>query len=154
LEARYNLGIVLQNRGQFAEAVEILGGVVTGFPDAPRVKDTVIPALKGCKELLALSEQLPELLRGEVEMSPAGQSKVADVCRFRKLYANASRLYAEAFARQPGLLDDESDPLRYEAAWAAVLAGCDQGHDAFTLDAKERGRWRGQALKWLRAELT
>jgi hypothetical protein len=39
---------------------------------------------------------------------------------------------------------------RRQALW---LAGCGQGEDAGTLDAKERARLRGQALNWLRADL-
>jgi hypothetical protein len=42
---------------------------------------------------------------------------------------------------------------RYNAACSAALAGCGQGEDASSLDDQEKARLRGQALKWLQADL-
>ena len=53
----------------------------------------------------------------------------------------------------PDIADDLTTYCRYNAACAAALAGCGQGEDAAKIDAKERDRWRKQALDWLRADL-
>jgi hypothetical protein len=63
-------------------------------------------------------------------------------------------LYADAFATKPPLAEDPRTGYRYYAACAAASAGCGQGGDAAGLDDAERARWRGQALEWLRADLT
>jgi hypothetical protein len=43
---------------------------------------------------------------------------------------------------------------RYNAACAAALAAAGGGTDAGKLDGEERARLRGQALTWLRADLS
>jgi hypothetical protein len=52
------------------------------------------------------------------------------------------RLWAEAFAADPGLGDDRQAPFRYNAARAAVDA-----------DDADRAKLRAQVLGWLQAEL-
>jgi hypothetical protein len=42
---------------------------------------------------------------------------------------------------------------RYDAARAAVLAGCGRGRDAAGLDGRSGASFRRQALDWLRDEL-
>jgi serine/threonine-protein kinase len=75
-------------------------------------------------------------------------------CQFQGLNAAAARLYADAFAAAPGLLDDLAARTRYYAARAAAQAGCGRGADATQLESTERARWRRQALEWLQADLT
>jgi hypothetical protein len=68
-------------------------------------------------------------------------------------YAAAARLYAEAFAAK----DARADLLahhRYHAACASALAAAGKGEGAAKLPDKERVRLRGQALDWLKADLT
>jgi hypothetical protein len=65
----------------------------------------------------------------------------------------AFRFYSDAFAKQPKRADDLQFQHRYNAACAAVLAGCGKGKDADQSDDKERARMRQQALDWLRADL-
>jgi serine/threonine-protein kinase len=62
-------------------------------------------------------------------------------------------LLAEAFAADPRLADDLNAGWRHTAARFAALAGSGWGEDAGNLAATERGRWRRQALDWLRADL-
>ena len=64
-----------------------------------------------------------------------------------------ARLYAAAFAADPGLTKDLAAGHRYRAARVAAQAGCGQGADATDL-GKKRARWRAQARQWLRADLT
>jgi serine/threonine-protein kinase len=65
-----------------------------------------------------------------------------------------ARLYADAFAADPGLAEDLAAGHRYRAARAAALAGCGRGADAAGLGEAEAKRWRDQARRWLRADLT
>src|SRR5262249_13370493 len=70
------------------------------------------------------------------------------------LHRRAARLYAEAFARDPKVAEDAEALRRYSAASAAALAAARKGKDADKLDGKEKARLRGQALGWLKADLT
>ena len=63
------------------------------------------------------------------------------------------RFYGEAFAGEPKLAEDLTTQDRYNAACAAVQAGCLKGKDAAMPDAKDRAQMRQQALDWLRADL-
>jgi len=72
---------------------------------------------------------------------------------FRKQYRAAARLYLDYFAAEPKQADDLKAGHRYDAARAAVLAGCGRGQDTAKLDDQERARWRRQALAWLSADL-
>jgi serine/threonine-protein kinase len=74
-------------------------------------------------------------------------------CRFKNQTCAAAQLYAEVFAANPTLADDQRFSHRYNAARAAALAGCGQGQDAAGLGATERKRWRDQAREWLGADL-
>src|SRR5262249_46357513 len=73
--------------------------------------------------------------------------------RHKGLHATAARLYAQAFARQPGLAGDLARQPRYNAACCAALAGCGRGKGAATLRPMDRLALRRQALTWLRADL-
>jgi hypothetical protein len=67
--------------------------------------------------------------------------------------AAAARLYADAFAADPKLMEDIATGRRYNAACSAALASSGQGKDAGTLGPEERGQLRQQAFHWLRADL-
>jgi hypothetical protein len=57
----------------------------------------------------------------------------------------------------PGTQDcrrPKDDPLRYDAACAAALAGCGKGKAAGRLDEEGRARPRRQALDWLKSDLS
>lgn len=96
-------------------------------------------------------------------------------CQSRRLCRAAARLYADAFAADPGLADNLTrDCLRratqgeqsladrievlnsachYLAARSAALAGCGLGNDGAQLSEAERTRWRKQAREWLQADV-
>jgi hypothetical protein len=79
---------------------------------------------------------------------------LAQLClHYKRLYAAAARLYADAFAAEPKLADDPRAPHRYRAARSAALAAAGKGEGAAKLDDEGRARLRGQALAWLRARL-
>jgi serine/threonine-protein kinase len=75
------------------------------------------------------------------------------VCQFNNLHRASTKLYAEAFAADPTLVDDPKFSHRYKAACAAALAGSGVGADAIGLDEAERFQLRKQARAWLAEEL-
>jgi tetratricopeptide (TPR) repeat protein len=154
-EAHCNLGHVLLRQGRFTEALAALkrghelGSEKPGwpYPSAQWVRTA--------EQLVALEAKLPQVLKGDAQPADAAEQLVlARMCqKLKKLYAAASRLYADAFAAQPKLAEDLKAQHRYAAACAAALGGCGQGQDPPPSDGPERGRLRRQALDWLRADL-
>jgi len=147
-EAHCNLGHALRNKGRFAEAlVEFKKGHELGsrrpnwsYPSAQWVAE--------CERLVALDARLPAILKGEAKAKDWNeQFGFANLCSLKGLPAAAARLYQEGLTASP-----ERTGFRLLAASAAALAGCGSG-DAAQLDDKERGRWRKEALSWLRADL-
>ena len=118
---------------------------------------------------------LPAFLRGEYEPRDNDERlALAGTCQAQGRYHTAARLYAGAFAADPGLADvlttecryrstqEESHyervesintEARYLAARCAALAGCGLGRDGAGLSRAERARWRKEARAWLRADL-
>src|SRR5262249_14918656 len=73
--------------------------------------------------------------------------------QYKRLYAAAARLYAEAFAADPKLAADLQQQHRYSAARSAALAAAGQADDAKQLPDKAAVMLRQQALSWLRDDL-
>jgi tetratricopeptide (TPR) repeat protein/tRNA A-37 threonylcarbamoyl transferase component Bud32 len=154
-QAYCNLGIALRDQGRFAEALaalrrgDELGSRKPGWPYHSKrwVRD--------CELLIEFDRKLPAILSGKQQPADAERYALGQLCQmpYQKRYAAAARFYAAAFAADPRLAEDLAHNRRYNAACAAVLAGCGQGQDASGLDEKERARLRGQALAWLRADL-
>jgi len=96
------------------------------------------------------------VLAGRAEpRTPAESCDFAELCAlpFQKRFAAAVRLYQRAFAADPKLADDLIALHRYNAACYAARAARGDGLDA-PADAPGRAALRGQALSWLRADLT
>jgi tetratricopeptide (TPR) repeat protein len=150
-----NLGHILVLQSRFADALTALKrGHELGsktptwpFPSAQWVRNV--------EQFIALEGKLPKFLTGEAQPAgAAGQLALARWCRLHKrIFASATRFYAQAFAAQPELAGDLATWDRYDAACAAARAGCGQGEDAARLDDRERARLRNQALDWLHADL-
>jgi serine/threonine-protein kinase len=153
--AHFNLGVTLVNRGDVRAALEELRhGHELGSTD-PRWRFPSAQYVRRCERLVELDRQLPGFLEGKATpASPGERIELAQLCTLKRLHRAAVRFYEEAFAAEPRLADDLGTGHRYHAASAAVLAGCGQGQDADQLDDKACARLRGQALDWLRANLT
>jgi Flp pilus assembly protein TadD len=155
-EAHCNLGASLEQKGQFAEAlVHRRCGHEHGSKN-PRWRYPSAQWVRNCERLVELDGKLPAILSGQKQ--PADTAERFDLARLcqmpcKKRYADAVRFFSDAFDEKPQLADDLNTQLRYNAACAAALAGCDQGKDADKLDDTERARLRQQALDWLRADL-
>jgi serine/threonine protein kinase/Tfp pilus assembly protein PilF len=142
-EAYFNLGLVLGDQGQLEQAL-------TQLPHASA------KLIQEAKELVLLDAKLPKILSGDQE--PAGTAERLALARLcclpcRQFYAAAARFYTEAFTAEPKLMDNLQAAHRYDAACAAVLAGCGLSKDAAKLEAQEAARLRDQARAWLLADL-
>ncbi|MFO0840975.1 MAG: tetratricopeptide repeat protein [Gemmataceae bacterium] len=153
-EAHCDLGNALIHLGDFRAALvslrtgHELGSQQKGWrhPSAEWVKD--------CERWLDLEGRLPAILKGNTKPASAAERiELADLCRYKRLYADSVRLFSEAFAADDRLAADVGAGHRYRAASSAVLAGCGQGVDAARLDEADRAPARQKALVWLRDDL-
>jgi len=95
------------------------------------------------------------VLAGKIKpQSPADSCAFAELCGqpFQKRYAEATRLYAEAFVGDPKLLEDWQASHAYYAAVYAVRAAQGEGVGA-PADMAARSALRAKALGWLRGFL-
>jgi tetratricopeptide (TPR) repeat protein len=154
--ARCNLGHALFRQGKFQEAVpEFRRGHELGSK-SPGWTYRSADWLRDAERQADLDARLPKILKGEDQPATPGERRdLALLCQMhKKLYA-AARWYGEAFALEPALAERlGAQGSRYDAACASALAGCGDGQDAKALDARQRARLRGQALEWLRADLS
>jgi hypothetical protein len=163
-EAHCNLGHLLRRQGKFALA---LGYFRKGHELALKIpKDggkrrtgwhyDSARWLKECELLVKLDNRLAKALKEDVKFDNVNeQFELAAFCvRHKDLPATAARFYAAALAgRSQPSLDVRAGHL-FNAACAAALASAGKGQDSAKLDAKERDRWRKQAIAWLRDTLT
>jgi tetratricopeptide (TPR) repeat protein len=153
-DAHCNLGRLLLQTGRFAEALEERR---RGHELGMRRADWRYPSgqwVREAERMVALDARLPAVLMGDDRPADATERVTfAQLCYFRKLYAAAARLYAEALFAEPRLTDDRRAGRAYSAACCAALAGCGHGKDDPPPDDSTRAKLRGQALDWLRAEL-
>jgi Flp pilus assembly protein TadD len=148
-----NLGRALLEQGEFDEAIESLRRGHYGPVGTDR-RSPSAAILREAERMATLDLRLPALLRGADRPVDAAESAAfARLCFAKQLYAASARLWREAFAGRPSLADDPRGGHRHRAARAAALAGAGRGKDDPTPDANERGRWRRQALDWLRDDL-
>ena len=160
-EAHYNLGLVLLEQGNLAEAaaaefrraVQIkkdygeahynLGLVLHG-------QGKLDEAAAECRRAVQVKADNPKAhYRLGLVLQDQGKGDEAAV-----EYRAAVRFFGEAFAAQPAVADDLASGNRYMAACAAALAGGRHGPGASRLDEMEGARLRNLSLEWLRAELT
>jgi tetratricopeptide (TPR) repeat protein len=148
------LGQALLQQGQFAQALQATRRCLLLLPPQHSSRALVSAQQQLCEHLLALEGKLSAVRAGKAPASAEERLALAWLCQqpFKRLYASAARLSAEAFAERPVFADDLSGSWRYHAACAAALAGVGQGSDAPGTD-QERFRLRAQALAWLRADL-
>jgi tetratricopeptide (TPR) repeat protein len=150
----FNLGIALFHQGRFREARTSTRRCLDLLPQRHPVRTAAEQRMARYEHLLALERKLPEVLAGKREpASNAERLTCAALAALANKYAGAARLYAAAFVAEPKLADNLRAGHRYRAARCAAQAGCGQGQDDPRPDEKERTRWLGQALGWLRADL-
>jgi tetratricopeptide (TPR) repeat protein len=144
-------GRALLAAGRFAEARAATRRALDLLPADHPHRRLAEQQLRRCDALLKLDARLAAILKGDAQPRDAAERlALADLCqRFKKRYAAAARFCADAVAAGATLTPQQG----YGAACVAVLAAAGKGADADTLDPKERGRLRQQALAWLREAL-
>jgi serine/threonine-protein kinase len=156
VEAHFNLGWALRDLGRFAESLREFR---RGHELGTRRPDWAYPSaewVRAAERLAELDAALPAVFQGAAEPAgPADASAMAQMCLvYKRRYAAAARLFADAFSAEPSLSADPAVGRRYNAACAAALAAAGRGEDASALTKAERDGLRRQALAWLRDDLT
>ena len=99
--------------------------------------------------------ELSAFLDGEFKpLTVAERIGLAGLCRIKRRYSAAARLYNDALSADPKLADDLDSDHGYNAATIAAAAGTASDEDAVSPDENERTRWHKPALAWLRTDLT
>ncbi len=149
-----DLANLLRDQGQYAES---LVDYQRGHELGSRRPDWRYPSTQWvaqARRLARLAPKIPAMLRGEAQPADAAERvDLALVAYGKGLHALAARLFAEAIAADPSLVEDVEAPHRYNAACSAALAGCGKGKDQPPPDPAARINLRRQALNWLGAEL-
>ncbi len=155
---RLVLAMALHRSGQAAEARKALAAAVLAHDW--RANQARFPSDWGCHVLRREAEamilpNLPAFLDGKYQPRDDDERlALVGACQFRSRSLALASLYADAFVADPRLAEDLGGGHRYRAACAAALAGCGRGEDAKGLGEAEGKRWREQARRWLRADLT
>jgi serine/threonine-protein kinase len=152
--AYVHLASALRTRRKYREAADAEEQAVKLRPGI--VSDDDVAA---GREMARLEGKLPEWLQGKA--SPADARELAILAfmasHYETRFAAAAELCAKSFADRPDFAEATvnwlSDRPRYYAACCAARASARDG-DAADLPLEARGRWRRQALTWLRQELT
>ena len=153
-EAQYSLALALCSQGEFAEAVAEMRKARDLARKDPDLCRRVGNALAATERQASLAARLPAVLSGQIKPVDVAETlDFARICCSKGLQGASARFWANAFLAAPKLADDMQAHHRYDAACAAVLAGCGQGKDQPPLDDASRARWRQQALQWLEADL-
>ena len=154
---RLLLAMVQYRLGQSLAARRTLAAAVGAFDWSAQLadqRDTMIwHILRREAETLILPD-LPAFLQGTYQPQENDERlALMGICQFKDLRVAMARLYAAAFASDPGLAEDLQAGRRYSAACSAALAGSGAGADCAGMSAEERRGWRDQARAWLRADL-
>lgn len=150
------LSMALQRSGQEQEARRALAAAVRMHdwrPQNCKTQDAwIYHVLRREAEQLILPN-LSAFLAGNHEPGDNDERlALVGICQFTERTATLARIYEDAFAADPSLLEATSGQ-RYAAAKAAASAGCGGGSDVAGLNIAERAKWRVQALEWLQQEL-
>jgi serine/threonine-protein kinase len=152
--ASVGLGRALLAKGEFSQALDVVGGITGRMPPLEQFHDPASIARK-VERTISLEVRLPALLRGEGRPVDADEAaEFGRLCSYKQLYATSTRYWSEAFSARPELAVDTTEPNRYQAACAAARAGCGIGKDDPAPSNATRQQLRRQALDWINAELT
>ncbi len=122
--------------------------------DLAGIRDKAALAKLPAEEQKAFTQLWANVAKAAEPADNAERLTFAQLAHDLKQFAFATRLWTEALASDPTLGDDRQRQHRYNAARAAALAAAGQGQDEPPLDEATKAKLRGQALDWLRTELT
>ncbi|HEX5271698.1 MAG TPA: tetratricopeptide repeat protein, partial [Gemmataceae bacterium] len=124
VSAHVNRGVVLMVLGRFAEARDSLRrAAALGGPSPAHL-------LRRCERFVEMEPRLGAVLAGAAPGSAAERLEFADLCRFKRLFVSAARLYAEAFVDDRRLAEEIINrESRFDAACCAARAAAGQAED-------------------------
>jgi serine/threonine-protein kinase len=150
-EAHDALGRTLLALGRFDEAEDATRRCLDLLSkDSPvQTRAMATRQLERCERIRVLEPRLDDVVQGrDRPVRVTEMLEFAWICRATKHYSTATRLYAEAFAKDARHADDMQAAHRYHAACCAALAAAKLKPN----DQKKPGL-RQRALDWLRADL-
>jgi serine/threonine-protein kinase len=154
---RLVLAMALHETGQLDEARETLAAAILAYDwrETPaRTKEAWIYHILRREAERLIVPNLTGFLEADYQpQENAERLAFLGACQFLNRTRATARLYADAFAAAPELVEDFRAGHRYNAARAAAQVGYGLGADASALDEGERARWRAQARAWLKADL-
>jgi serine/threonine-protein kinase len=153
-EAHGTLGQALLARRQFAEAAAATRRALEVLiPWKHDLRANLERQRQRCERLAGLQARLVAVVRGQQRPEAGDCLDLAELCYLHQHYATAARLYAEAFAADPGLGEDLVDGHRFNAACAAAAAGSGCGDDVDGLREPGRKSLRERAREYLRRDV-
>ncbi len=149
-----NLGSALIDAGELQQARDAYKKALEHLPkNAPQAQlQSAKRAVEQTDALLTLEPMLADIVRGE--RKPKGHdegTRFGKLCRVKKHYAAAIRLYEQALAEDPHATKKLPPRNVLVMARTAILASAGAGNDS--PPAAERPRYRAKALAWLRQYL-
>jgi tetratricopeptide (TPR) repeat protein len=155
---QFNLGQTLLANGQFVEAQQAVRGALSKLGPNHRYRELMLQTMRQLEDvnrLSALNARLPAIVENKEKPADAAEAlRFAWLCQVKLRFAAAARLYADSIAADAKPANELSAGYRLNAARCAALAAAGWGRDTPKPSDKERARLRGQALEWLRADLT
>jgi serine/threonine-protein kinase len=154
---RLVLAMALHKKGQLDEARETLAAAILAYDwraTQARTKESWIYHILRREAERLIVPNLTNFLDADYQpRENAERLAFLGACQVLNRTRATARLYADAFAAAPELVEDVRAGHRFSAARAAAQVGCGLGADASALDEAERARWRSQAREWLQADL-
>ncbi len=149
------LGMTLQKLGRFEEGKAELEQCLKLLPENDPRRLKIKDEATRCEQFRTMQTLLPDIVQGKKKLVNAQECLAfAQLCRIKKEYGAAVRLYREVFKLDPKLAAKLNGSRRYLAASSAALAGCGLGADELRATTEaERAAWRKQAREWLAADL-
>jgi tetratricopeptide (TPR) repeat protein/tRNA A-37 threonylcarbamoyl transferase component Bud32 len=146
------MGLALGQQGQFREACKALRRCLDLLPPGNPRRGFTSRLLQQAQQSLEAEDKLKAFVAGKiVPAAPATLVQMAALAQqpYNRLYLTSTRLYCDAFARQPALARAHG----YNAACAAALAGRGLGKDVARPDDLSTAELRYCGLCWLHDDL-
>jgi len=153
-EAHCSLGGLLKLQGDYSASLDsyriahALGSERPGWehPSADWVAEA--------ERLVVAQHRLDAVVQGaRIPEEPEALVQLASMAQRKGLNGTSARLYASAIEKSNQSAKQILSLDRYQAACAAVQAGCGDGDEAVAMADGERARWRATGLAWLEGEL-
>src|SRR5678810_1059709 len=106
--------------GRFTEAKAAADRFLSVLPTDDPNHQRAAQLVASCAAFLEYEKQLPDVLSGKAQPDPLSRRSFGNMCMAKGSYADALRLYEEAFAAAPELAADLGGDARLHAACAAV----------------------------------